>query len=140
MELPEAMTHFPDEPCPFAADNNPIGMLGSCCSLRGKVAAHELDALGQAALSALMHQDLSAEVAITFAKALRDACDRLEREHQNDAEKPKGAGWNGILDSKTKQWVWQSHSTFEEAIAAIRQAAHWFDKVGKRGFGVHAWY
>jgi hypothetical protein len=140
MELPDAMTHFPDEPCPFATDENPIGMLGSCCSLRGKVAAHELDALGEEGLSACMFENMTAEVAIAFAKELGAACDRLERDFKEAPAKPKGAGWNGTLDPTTKEWHWQTYSTFEESIAAIRIAAKWYEKVGRLGYGVDAWY
>jgi len=71
---------------------------------------------------------------------MRRACDRLESEHQNDAEKPEGVGWDGTLDPKTKRMVWQTHSTFDQALAAIRQAAQWYDKVGRLGYGVHAWH
>ena len=139
-ELPEAMTHLPEEPCPFAADDNPIGMLGTCCSLRGKVAAYELDALGEAELCERMYKDMSAEEAIAFAAELFAAADRLEREHAGTPDKPKGAGWDGTYDSERKDWVWQTYSTFEAALASIRQAARWYDKVGRLGFGVHAWY
>lgn len=134
------MTHLIDEPCPFAADDNPIGMLGTCCSLRGKVAAHELDALGETDLCKRMYQDMSFAEAITFSAEMFAAADRLEREYAAKPEKPKGAGWNGTYDSEKKDWVWNTHSTFEEALAAIRQAARWYDKVGRLGFGVNAWY
>jgi hypothetical protein len=36
--------------------------------------------------------------------------------------------------------IWGKYSTFEEALAWIREAARWYEKVGHLGFGVHAWY
>ncbi|MBI5536563.1 MAG: hypothetical protein HY898_27835 [Deltaproteobacteria bacterium] len=134
------MTHLPDEPCPFEADNNPIGVLATCCSLRGKVAAYELDALGEKSLASHMYEDMTAAKAIVFAKKLLGACDRLERAHAGDAEKPKGAGWGQTYDLTKEKWVGGTSSTFEEAIATIRQAARWYEKVGRLGCGVHAWY
>ncbi|MBN2561766.1 MAG: hypothetical protein JXQ75_12630 [Phycisphaerae bacterium] len=133
-------THGPDEPCPFEKDNFPIGMVGTCCSLRGKAAAHELEALGENRLSERMYEDMSAEEAEEFAEELRGAGDRLERENAGKADKPKGAGWNGIWNNRKKEWEYQTYSTFEEALATIREAARWYEKVAKLGYGVHAWY
>ena len=132
------MTHLPEEPCPFEADDNPVGFFCTCCSLRGKVAAHELEALGETRLSESMYEDKEAEDAIAFAVKLNKAADKLERDHAGDADKPKGASWGETWDSRRKTWTGGTQSTFEEAIAAIRQAARWYDKVGRLGFGVHA--
>lgn len=137
-ELPEAMTHLPEAPCPFAADHNPIWDYGTCCSLRGQIAARELEALGESELCERMYEDMSAEQAIALAVELLVAADRLEREHAGDAEKPTGAAWNCTYDFERMRWVWETHSTFADAIASIRCAARWYDKVGRLGFGVHA--
>jgi len=134
------MTHFDDEPCPLAADDNPIGMPGACCSLRGTIAARELDALGEGDLAARMYDDMPSDEAAKFAKDLHEAADTLERKYAGKARKPHGAGWNGTYDSKKKRYVWQTYTSFDDAIASIRQAARWYEKVGSRGFGVHAWY
>ena len=134
------VTHYPDERCPFTADHNPVGIMGTCCSLRGKGAARELEALGEAELASGMFSDMTAEGAVTFAVKLDEAVDRLEREHAGKPDKPRGAGWNGTFDRKSKSIVWGTYSTFEEAIAEIRTAARWYKKVGGMGFGVHAWY
>ena len=136
----DGTTHNPGEPCPFEKDNFPTGMLGTCCSLRGKVAAHELEALGEISLAERMYDDMTAEEAEKFARELRDAADNLEREHQWKAERPKGAGWNGIWNAETKSWEYQEYSTFAEALFAIRKAGRWYEKVAGLGFGVHAWY
>ena len=139
--LPEdGATHKPSEPCPFEKDGFPTGMLGTCCSLRGKVAAHELEALGETRVSAHMYKDMSAENAAQFARELRLVADRLEKRHASDAERPKGAGWNGIWNARTKSWEYQKYSTFEDALASVREAARWYEKVAGLGFGVHAWF
>lgn len=133
-------THGPDEPCPFEKDDFPIGMMGTCCSLRGKAAARELEALGEHRLAEAMYRDMTCAKVEIFAKKLREAADRLERRHAGQSAKPTGAGWNGLWVAKKKEWEWQNHSTFEEALAAIREAARWYEKVASLGFGVHAWY
>lgn len=137
--IPQWMTHPENAPCPFAEDNFPIGMVGTCCSLRGKVAADELEALGEDDLAGRMYEDMTVEEGLAFAEQLRAAADRLEHEHEADATKPKGAGWNGTWDKKRKTWVYQDYSTFEEALAAIREAARWYEKVGKLDFEVTTW-
>jgi len=134
------MLHCDDESCPFDADRFPIGMLGTCCSLRGKVAAHELEALHETRLAEAMFEDMTPTQARDFAQELRCAADTLEQRHAGDAEKPKGAPWNGTYDSSKKEWVYLNHSTFEEALASIREAARWYEKVGRLGYGVHAWW
>ena len=136
----DGTTHHPGEPCPFEKDDFPKGMLGTCCSLRGKVAAHELSALSLDCLALSMHTDMTAEQAAAFAGELRSAADQLERKYAGKADKPKGAGWNGTWNAKTREVEYHDHSTFEEALAAIREAARWYAKVASLGYGVHAWY
>lgn len=133
-------THSRGTPCPFEADNFPIGMLGTCCSLRGKIAAYELDALGEDNLCERMYQDMTAAEALAFASELGAAATRLEVQHRDPGVAPRGAGFNGIWDEATKAWVWQGYSTFDDAIATIREGARWYEKVARLGFGVHAWY
>lgn len=139
-DIERGLTHLPDAPCPFIGDELPKGFFGTCCWLRGKVAARELDALGLTDLANELYADMTAEEAIPFAQKLRNAADELERQHASDDPKPKGAGWNGTWNEKKKQTVWRKYSTFEEAIARVRDAAVWYEKVGRLGFGVHAWY
>jgi hypothetical protein len=132
-------THKPDESCPFEQYLFPKGMLGTCCSLRGKVAARELAALGESKVSERMFEDMSAEEAIEFADELRAAADRREESALNN-KKPSGAGWNGVWNEKAERWDWQDYSTFEQALDSIREAAAWYEKVGSLGYGVWAWY
>ncbi len=138
--IPNGFTHRETDPCPFKDDNFPIGMMGSCCWLRGKAAARELDALGEKDLCNLMYENMSAEQAIDFAEALRLYADDLERVYVRKPDKPKGAVWNETWDPEKRAWVNGTSSTLEEAVASIREAARWYEKVGRLGFGVRAWF
>ncbi len=139
-DIPKGFTHRKTEPCPFKNDDFPIGMMGSCCWLRGKVAAHELEALGEDDLSGRMLEDMTAEEALAFADELVAVATRLEAQYAGLSVKPRGTGWNGRWNDERKEWVWGKYSTFEEALASIREAARWYEKVGRLGYGVHAWY
>ena len=66
--------------------------------------------------------------------------DQLQENARDRDKKPKGAGWNGKWNAKEQRWDWQDYSTFEQAIASIREAAVWYEKVGGLGYGVWAWY
>ena len=115
-------------------------MVGTCCSLRGKIAAYELLALGEIDLCGRMYQDMTVETTLAFAEGLVRAADRLEA-IQRDPDHPlPGAGANGNGDVTTKEVIWQSDSTFDESLASIREAARWYAKVGTMGYGVHVWY
>ena len=92
--VPDGSVHRGNEPCPFSDAELPKGIFGSCCWLRGKVAARELDALGEDGLSERLYEDMTAEEAADFAKDLDRAATRLERAHAKDVSKPRGAGWN----------------------------------------------
>jgi hypothetical protein len=41
---------------------------------------------------------------------------------------------------KDGRWRATTFSTFEDALATIREAARWYEKIGAAGFGVEAWY
>jgi hypothetical protein len=138
--VPDDQTHPDGEPCPFSGDDFPVGMMGTCCSLRGEVAVRELEALDEYALSEDMHRNMVSYEATEFADALRGAADALERRYAVSPEKPRGAGWNGTWSTERKDWDWQNYSTFEQALAAIREAARWYEKVGSLGYGVFAWH
>lgn len=137
---PEGYTHLEAAPCPFASSHFPIGMLATCCSLRGKVAAAELDAFGERAVAARMFEHMSAETALAFARTLRQAADRIEAKHANDNPKPRGAGQVLRLNAETGESSYDRYSTFEEALAFIRQAADWYGLVASLGYGVYAWF
>jgi hypothetical protein len=138
--IPKGLTHREEDPCPFKDDRFPIGIVGRCCWLRGKAAAEELKALGEHDLYLIMHEEMTAEDALSFARTLDNAADSLVRKYRHQADKPKGAPWNGTWDPEQGAWVYETNSTFEEAIASIRESARWFEKVGRLGFGVFPWY
>lgn len=129
-------THRSDEPCPFEKDDFPIGQNGTCCSLRGKVAACELEAVGETALACRMFDDMTAEEAQAFSDELLAAADRLEREHPSRSL--TGCGRNGTWNARTKEVVFRDCSTFDEVLASIREAGRWYRKVASLGYGVRA--
>ena len=137
--IPARFTHRPKDPCPLKREGEPSGIIARCCWLRGELAARELEALGNEDLPRLMRDSMSAEQAIDLSVALKTYADAQEREHRGSARKPKGAGWHGYWAKKRRAWIWTSYSTFEEALASIREAARWYEKVGRLGFGVQAW-
>jgi len=134
------MTHLSRTSCPFTHDDFPLGPMGTCCSLRGKVAAENLDALGEIAVYKAMHNDMDSDQALLFAKTLRATADRLEQQYAGAEEKPKGGSKGGRIDADTGAFTPWPAPSFDEALASIRQAADWYEKVGRLGFGVHAWY
>lgn len=138
-DIPKGLTHREDEPCPFKDDDFPIGPMGACCWLRGKAAARELEALGETALYGRMHESMTAEEALEFARDLLHEAEALEHDYRGKP-KPRGAGWNGRWNDALKEVAWGMHSTFEGALASIREAARWYEKVGRLGYGVHAWF
>ena len=139
-ETKPVQTHQPDEPCPFVDLHQPVGMLGSCCWLRGKSAARELQAFGRNDLAERMHANIHPEDAAAIADELDAFADEFEKTHAGKDEKQRGAGWNGKWDEKAKAVVWETYSTFEEALSEIRLAAKWYRKVADLGYGVGAWY
>lgn len=114
--------------------------LGGCCWLRGKVAAAELEALREHVLSERMFDDMDAGEAMDFGVRLGKAADDLERRHASKRCKPKGAWCNGTWNRRKEKWVNKQYSSFEQAIASIREAAQWYSAVGRMGCSVHAWY
>ena len=139
LTAPEGLTHAEDATCPFDTDDFPKRMLGTCCSIDGKTISRELEALGEHELADRVYADMTHEEALAFAQELRDAVERLERAHGSKKRKPKGAGFNGHFDRDKRGVVWSKYSTFEEALAAIRQAIAWYEKTSTLGFGVDAW-
>lgn len=136
-EIPDGFIHPKGQPCPL--QNFSKGIFGNCCWLRGKIAANELDALGEVELGERMYSDMTCEEATTFAGELRAAADRLQTQHRDASEKPKGAGWGGTWNPEKQTWTWETYSTFDEALASVREAAEWFERVGTSGFGAVAW-
>lgn len=108
--------------------------------MRGKMAAENLHALGELDVCKLLHEDPDTDRTLHVAARLRDAADRLEQRYQDQSEKPSGASHGGRLNVDTGEFTPWPQPSFEEAIASIREAADWYEKVGRLGFGVHAWY
>lgn len=115
-------------------------MFASCCSLRGKIAAAELETFGENAVANRMFEHMSAETALAFARTLRQAADRIETKHANDNPKPRGAGHMMTLNAETGEFGYDCYSTFEEALASIREAADWYEFVATLGYAVFAWF
>jgi hypothetical protein len=133
--IPGGFSHPEGEPCPFRKD----GITGgNCCWLDGRVTTAELEALGESALAERMHDNMTPHEAIDFAVRLNNAANALERRHRYSNPKPTGAGWSEAWDSTDRKC--KKYSTFDEAIASIREAARWYKEIGSRGCSVHTWY
>ncbi len=133
------MTHRETEPCPFAKDHFPTGPMATCCSLRGKSAANNLKALHEDPIAAEMYTDMTAARALVFATMLRRSADDLETKYAGHDPKPEGFSYGGSIEITTGAFTPWPRPSFEEALASIREAARWYDKVGRMGFDVHAW-
>ncbi len=138
--FPPGFTHAPKDQCPFSEHDLPLGILASCCWLRGQVAARELAALGLDDIAERLYADCDCQGAAALGTRLLEAAAKLEAEHRGRDAKPRGAGWSGRWSEQRKTWDWQKHSSFGEALARVREAADWYGKVGRLGFGVHAWH
>ena len=116
------ITHDPNEPCPFDDYGIPVGAFGSCCALRGQATASELQSLGENLLAQGLYKDMSCAEALLFARELRMAAERIEREYAGDTTLEYEEQWD-----------------FEAALATIRTTARWYERVANLGFGVFAW-
>lgn len=87
-------------------------------------------------LATFMDYPMTDEQALLFAEDLRRAMDRLEARYHDVLCKPEGASNNVYWHKSKTELVWKRRSTFEEAVAAVRQAATWFELVGRLGYGV----
>jgi hypothetical protein len=134
------MTHQKSEPCPFQEDGNPIGMLASCCSYRGNMAALYLFAMGHGALALELYADKTSREALVLADDLRTAVKGL-KETMSQAAKRSSTPVEDFLASATIQvpdvgWSFR----VEQAYEAIEDIANYYQMVGMMGFGVHAWF
>jgi hypothetical protein len=85
-----------------------------------------------------MHEEMTAEDALRSPEPRQRGRPPVSK-YQHQADKPKGAPWNGTWDPWQRVWFMPA-LIFEEAIASIRESACWFEKVGRLGFGVFPWY
>ena len=132
-DILQGRIHRPDEPCPFDADRFPERLLGTCCSLQGFRVACELMAFGERNLAGRMFTDKTDKEALAFARELVCAADALEGKYGDKRRKPRGAPRWATWDIVNKAWVWQGYSSFEEAIAVIRAAARWYERIASVG-------
>lgn len=138
-DIPVGFTHSVGAPCPFA-DDDPLWLPRTCCSLRGHIIAGQLKAFGKSDEAGSFYSDMTSAEAIAFAQRLRNVADDVEKRYAKCEEKPHGAvswvEWN----EERGEWDVKSYSTFEEALTLIRRAADWYEKVGELGFCVYASY
>lgn len=129
-------THPKQTTCPFAVYDFPMTRFGTCCSFKMDAAQSHLYIFGEDVLAERMDYSMTAEQALYFAEDLRRTMGRLEARYQGAACKPEG-GWHVRYWHKNKtEKVYKRRSTFEDAVAAIGQAATWYELVGRLGYGV----
>ena len=133
--IPEGQTHRLDEPCPFDDDHLPERLRATCCTIRARLVAIELMALGEERLGRRMLESMSGQEALAFAKELQRAADGLEGKYRGKRRKPTGASVVELDESK-KAWVLSRPSSFTEAIAVIRGAARWYERIVANGGSV----
>lgn len=139
-ELPFGMTHPNDTPCPFASDDLPVGYVNTCCSFNTEAAAKNLVSLGHKALAELLHMSWAAEMLPDVAQELRDAADAFDRRYVQPMDSYDDPILGGISGAVKERFNPCMRPAFEAALASIRKAADWYEKVGGLGFGVDVWY
>ncbi len=129
--------HLAKDECPYDGDTFDHGI--ACCWLRGSAAAFELRALGNENLADRVRNDMTAEEALSFAEELRRFADEQEKLFSGKEPKPRGAWWKAMSIDRGNVRISEGYATFEQALATIRNAAGWFEKTGRLGFGVGTW-
>lgn len=132
----KGFTHPKQAPCPFSVQDFPKKRFGTCCSLQSSIAYWHLIAFGEDLLAARLDCPMTVEQASAFAETLRQAMNRLEERYGDGHPKPEGARNLTYWRKNRTEFVWHRRSTFEEAVAAVRLAAAWFELVSRRGYGV----
>lgn len=131
------MTHPNDAPCPFATAKPPVGSINTCCSFNTKVAAENLSLLGHDPLARLLHVELSTEKVPYMVRELRRFAEAVEGQYVEPTDTPDGSRPAGVIDSVTNTFTPWARPAFDRALTTIRQAADWYEKVGRLGFDVH---
>lgn len=139
-DLPFGMTHPNDTPCPFANDDLPRGYINTCCSLCTTSAAEALCTLGRPVIERFLRGSLPIDALPTIAQELRQAADSIEQRYVEPTDRDGVAQPGGIIDIETGNLTPWSRHRLDEALASIRQAADWYQKVEALGFDVEAWY
>jgi hypothetical protein len=139
-DFPRGMIHRESEPCPYKDDNNPTGILGTCCSFRGNETALYLIAMGMGALALRLFEDKLPEEAIEYADELRNAESTL-RKFWTDAAKRAGQSVDSSLEGCTAKvpgagWEFPLSKAFQE----IEACAKWHEKTGKMLCSIKTWF
>lgn len=140
VEIPFGMTHPNDTPCPFANDKRYVGYINTCCSFNTEKAAKSLTTFGHVALSNLLHMELEAEKLPDVAKELRRAASDADERYVRPMDTFDDPQRGGITADVKERFNPCLRPAFEEALASIRHAADWYEKVGRLGFDVEVWY
>lgn len=138
--LPFGMAHPNDTPCPFANDELPYEYLNTCCSFSMRDATETLAAMGKVGLEDLLHKALLVEDLPTIVDELRRTADWFESRYVEPADAGDHVQQGGVTNLVTGDPISWSRSRFEEALASLRKAADWYEKVGALGFDVEVWY
>ena len=139
-ELPFGMTHSSGTPCPFANDKLAVGYINTCCSFNVEKTAENLASFGYATLATLLKMELTAEMLPDIAQELRRAADALEERYVKPMDTYADPRLGGITDRVPERFNPWFRPAFEKALASIRDAADWYEKVGNLGFDVDVWY
>ena len=133
------MTHRKSEPCPYAVDNNPVGMYGTCCSFRGNAVALYLFTMGMGPLAVRLFSDMFPEEAIEFADTLRAAV-KAHRAKLAEMAKKTGMPIDELLaEAKARVPDVDWEFSIPKALLTIEAAAGWYEKTGRMLCGVRAW-
>jgi len=127
------------EPCPYEADENPIGIHGTCCSFRGNAVALYLFAMGMGPLAIRLFLDMCPIEAVAFANELRKGAS-VHRETLLDSMKGMGKPNAALLQNckaKIPDVDWEF--SIDKALNTIEAAATWYEKTGQMDCGVRAW-
>jgi hypothetical protein len=133
------MTHRASAPCPYKDDNNPIGMLATCCSFRANAVALYLFAMGSGPLAVRLFEGKLPEQAIEFADQLHATATKY-RNGMMDAAKKAGKRVDPFLTGLTAQIPdvdWEF--SIAKALQMIEACAKWHEKTGRMLCGVRAW-
>lgn len=139
-DMPFGMSHPNDTPCPFADDKLPVGYINTCCSFNTKEAAQNLASMGHDALARLLHEEIESPRLTYVAKELRRAADEFEKQHVEPMDTFDDPSLGGISGAVKERFNPCLRPAFEAALASIRKAADWYEKVGRLGFDVMVWY
>lgn len=136
--LPLGQTHGSDETCPFTGLVR-AETCTTCCSFDTSKAVNALYDLGKVDLAKSLRRDLGSISAQSIARDLRRVADLFERRYAQGVETENGVRRNGMVNTVTGDFIPWAQPMFDMVLTSIRNAADWYEKVGKLGFAVHVW-